>query len=185
MTQPEKSYLMNRRQLLLTGAQLAAGLVIASPLELFARPILTSKLSFSNTHTGECFDLYANGRKCDPVVKRNLAYFLRDFRNEEVHPIDLRLMDTLLKIQQKTGSKGVYEVISGYRSPHTNKMLQARSSGVANKSLHLKGRAIDIRLTDVPTKKLRDVALSLRAGGVGYYAKSDFVHIDTGDVRSW
>lgn len=176
---------MNRRRLLLTAAQVAVGLVIASPLESFARPIITSKISFLHTHTGECFDLYANGRKYNPVLRRNLYYFLRDFRTEEVHRIDLRLMDTLVKIHQKTGSKGIFEVISGYRSPHTNTMLRAKSHGVAQKSLHLKGRAIDIRLTDVPTRKLRDVALSLNAGGVGYYAKSDFIHIDTGDVRSW
>lgn len=176
---------MNRRSLLLTAAQLALGSVIASPLEIFARPIPDNKISFSHTHTGECFDLYVNGRTYNPVVRRNLFFFLRDFRTEEVHSIDLRLMDTLLKIQQATGSKGVYEVISGYRSPHTNKMLRGKSNGVAKKSLHLKGRAIDIRLTDVPTKELRDVALSLKAGGVGYYAKSDFIHLDTGLVRSW
>jgi len=102
-----------------------------------------------------------------------------------VHTIDFRLMEILAKIQRKTGSKGVYEVISGYRSPKTNKSLRSHSTGVAQKSLHLKGKAIDVRLTDLPTADLRDVAISLNAGGVGYYAESDFVHIDTGKVRSW
>ncbi|WP_228130189.1 YcbK family protein [Desulfotalea psychrophila] len=176
---------MNRRRLLLTAAKIAAGLVIASPLELFARSIPDNKISFSHTHTGECFDLCVNDRAYSPVVRENLFFFLRDFRTKEVHSIDFRLMDILLKIRQKTGSTGIYQVISGYRSPNTNNLLRGKSTGVAKKSLHLQGRAIDIRLTDVPTKELRDVALSLRAGGVGYYAKSDFVHIDTGHVRSW
>jgi uncharacterized protein YcbK (DUF882 family) len=94
-------------------------------------------------------------------------------------------MDILLKIQKETGSKGVFEVISGYRSPQTNASLRGKSKGVAKKSFHLKGKAIDIRLSDVPTRKLRDAAISLKAGGVGYYAQSDFVHIDTGRVRTW
>jgi len=78
-----------------------------------------------------------------------------------------------------------YEIISGYRSPQTNTMLHNRSSGVATRSLHMDGKAIDVRLSGFSCKKLRDLALSLRRGGVGYYASSNFVHLDTGRVRSW
>ena len=86
-----------------------------------------------------------------------------------------------------TGRQTPFEIISGYRSPTTNNMLRGRSksSGVAKKSLHMQGRAIDLRMEDFSTKRIRDIAKSLRAGGVGYYSRSNFVHIDSGDVRDW
>jgi len=185
MTDHKNLQLLDRRSLLLTSAKILAGLIIASPLDLLARPIPDNTISFFHTHTGEHLELCLKNGTCSALTKKKLCTFLRDFRTGDEHPIDFRLIDILQNIQQKTGSKGVYEVISGYRSPKTNTLLRSRSRGVAKKSFHLKGRAIDIRLSDVPTKELRDVALSLKAGGVGYYAKSDFVHIDTGRVRFW
>lgn len=185
MTEQKRSYFMNRRKFIVTAAQAVVGLSLTSPLEALARTIPDNKISFFHTHTEERFDLRFIGRTCSPVVKKKLFSFLRDFRTGDVHPIDFRLMGILLRIQKETGSKGVYEVISGYRSPKTNASLQGKSKGVAKKSFHLKGQALDIRLTDVPTKELRDAAISLKAGGVGYYAQSDFVHIDTGQVRTW
>jgi uncharacterized protein YcbK (DUF882 family) len=166
-------------------AQAAVGLTLTSPFEIAARTLPEKKISFFHTHTEERFDLCFVGRTCPPAEKQQLSTFLRDFRTGDVHPIDFRLMDILLKIQKETGSKGVFEVISGYRSPQTNASLRGKSKGVAKKSFHLKGKAIDIRLSDVPTRKLRDAAISIKAGGVGYYAQSDFVHIDTGRVRTW
>jgi uncharacterized protein YcbK (DUF882 family) len=185
MTDQKDLQLLDRRSLLLTAAKIAAGLIIASPLELLARPIPDNTISFFHTHTGEHLELCLNNGTCSPLAKKNLCTFLRDFRTGDVHPIDYRLIDILQNIQRETGSKGIFEVISGYRSPRTNSLLRSRSKGVAKKSFHLKGRAIDIRLSDVPTKELRDVALSLKAGGVGYYAQSNFVHVDTGSVRFW
>ena len=185
MTKQKNTSSMNRRTFLLRAAQLAVGFSLTEPLDLLARTFPNNKISFFHTHTEERFDLCFKGRTCPRVVKKELFSFLRDFRTGDVHPIDLRLMDTLFKIQRKTGSKGVCEVISGYRSPQTNRALRAMSHGVAKHSLHLRGQAIDIRFSDVPTRELRDVAISLKAGGVGYYAKSDFVHIDTGDFRTW
>ena len=114
-----------------------------------------------------------------------MNHFLRDFRNGEVHPIDPQLLDQLHRVASATGSKTSYEVISGYRSPATNRALHERSSGVATRSLHLEGRAIDVRLPGVPLADLRDAALSLAAGGVGYYPGSRFVHLDTGRPRHW
>jgi uncharacterized protein YcbK (DUF882 family) len=111
--------------------------------------------------------------------------FLRDFRSGEIHPIDPRLLDILYQLQILADRAATYEVISGYRSPQTNAALHRVSAGVAEHSLHMEGRAIDVRMTGFPTRRLRDLAMSLGVGGVGYYARSDFVHLDTGRVRSW
>ncbi len=99
--------------------------------------------------------------------------------------MDPTLFDILHSLQKATGSTGAFEVISAYRSPETNEMLRRRSSGVAKRSQHLLGKAIDVRLTDVDTHTLRDVALSMKLGGVGYYPRSNFIHLDTGRVRRW
>lgn len=143
-------------------------------------------LSFHHTHTGERLrvEYFRDGRYRPEAMKR-LKRFLADFRNGKGTDMDPRLFDILYEIRLETGSHGEFEVISAYRSPETNEMLRARGGGVAKKSQHLHGRAIDVRLTDVDTATLRDVALSLAAGGVGYYRDSDFVHIDTGRVRRW
>ena len=109
---------------------------------------------------------------------------LRDHRTGEIYPIDRDLLETLHILQSELGSTG-WQVISGFRSPKTNAMLANKRGGVARRSLHMQGRAIDVRLTDVSTRRVRDAALALGAGGVGYYRKSDFVHLDTGRVRSW
>jgi len=197
MTTDHKDPLMNRRRFLVASTQLALGLCLTNPGELLAKytpsvPVLKDDkkrapkpIILINTHTQEEFQLRYFGRTCPPTIKHDLYSFLRDYRTGDVHPIDFRLMDILYAIQRKTGSKGIYEVISGYRSPKTNAMLRSRSGGVARNSLHLKGQAIDIRLSDLSTRQLRDVAISLKAGGVGYYAQADFVHIDTGKVRAW
>ena len=110
---------------------------------------------------------------------------LRDHRTGDVHPIDPQLLDLLTHLQQSVDSARAFEVISGYRSPKTNAMLASNSGGVARKSLHMQGMAIDIRLPGKRLKDLRAAALSLEAGGVGYYPSSDFVHVATGRVRSW
>jgi uncharacterized protein YcbK (DUF882 family) len=111
--------------------------------------------------------------------------YLRDFRTGESHNIDRDLLDQLYVLQQSVDSSGVFEVISAYRSPKTNAKLRNKSNGVAKKSLHMQGRAIDVRLTDVSTGNLRKAALAMKAGGVGYYKKSNFLHLDTGRFRTW
>lgn len=124
----------------------------------------------------------------DAYVPEALAavdHLLRDFRTGEVHPIDPALLDLLHRLGGATGARRPFDVISGYRSPATNQMLRERSTGVASGSLHMQGRAIDIRPADVPLERLRDAALGLRLGGVGYYPASDFVHVDTGRVCAW
>jgi uncharacterized protein YcbK (DUF882 family) len=109
---------------------------------------------------------------------------------EAPHPraraaIDPALLDLLHDLGARTGSTKPFEVISGYRSPATNEALRRASDGVARSSLHMSGRAIDIRLADVALPALRDAAIGLHGGGVGYYPRSDFVHVDTGRVRFW
>lgn len=144
------------------------------------------KLKFFHTHTGQQIEVtyFANGDYQDEALDR-LNSFLSDWRNGEGRAIDPALMDILWDIQQVTGNRNTFEVISAYRSPATNAMLRSRSSGVARNSQHLHGKAIDVRLRGLDTRVLRDTALELKRGGVGYYAKSDFVHVDTGRVRSW
>lgn len=145
------------------------------------------ELTFRNLHTGEKFSgAYRVGDQYLLGALNQVNTVLRDFRTGDVHPIDPQLMDIIFTMQKLAGAEGKkFEIISGYRSPKTNAMLRGRSSGVAKKSYHMKGQAIDLRLPGVSTARLRDIAKSLKAGGVGYYASSDFVHIDTGRVRSW
>ncbi|MGH8264642.1 MAG: YcbK family protein, partial [Steroidobacteraceae bacterium] len=112
-------------------------------------------------------------------------HFLRDFRTGELHAIDPRLLDILYDLKLLVAGEVRYEVISAYRSPRTNAKLRAASTSVSAHSLHMEGRAMDVRVTKFSTLKLRDLALSLKRGGVGYYAGSNFVHLDTGRVRSW
>jgi uncharacterized protein YcbK (DUF882 family) len=111
--------------------------------------------------------------------------FLRDFRTSEVHEIDPRLLDLLHKLAHSVGASEPFHVISGYRSPRTNSALRAHSSGVAKYSLHMEGKAIDIRLPGTRLTQVRDSARALAIGGVGYYPGSNFVHVDTGRVRTW
>ena len=176
---------MNRRQFLSTVALNAAALAFTSPVLAFA-PQAPRFLSFSHTHTGEKLDIqYGAISGYDTTALAEIDHFLRDFRTGEVHSIDPLLLDQLASISHTFGNQGTFEVISGFRSPKTNKQLRSNSSKVAKRSLHMKGQAIDVRLTGVRIKKLQQCALQLQCGGVGYYPKSDFVHLDTGRVRYW
>lgn len=144
------------------------------------------KISFRNSHTGDSFSgVYRVGNKYLPDAFDRINYVLRDFRTGEQFPIDPRALDIVYMVQNRTGRAGAIEVLSGYRSPKTNKMLRQASTGVARNSLHMVGQAIDLRLPGYSTVRLRDIARSLQAGGVGYYPRSDFVHVDTGKVRHW
>jgi len=143
-------------------------------------------LAFLNLHTGESLKtaINQNGQMSpEEVIAVNSV--LRDHRSGEIHLIDPNLLILLTKLQDSVGVKGPFHVISGYRSPTTNAKMKAAGRGVATRSLHLQGKAIDIRLPGCELKTLRDAALALKGGGVGYYAKSNFVHIDTGRVRYW
>ena len=157
----------------------------------WAASVRSSRLAFVNTHTGESLDVvYREGGQYLSDALAEIALVLRDHRSGDVHAIDRELLDQLVRLRGLLDvGKRPFHVISGYRSPKTNAMLAARSGRVATKSLHLQGRAIDIRMPGVHLATLHRAALSMQAamqaGGVGYYAKSEFVHLDTGRVRRW
>jgi uncharacterized protein YcbK (DUF882 family) len=143
-------------------------------------------LSFRHTHTNETLSIvYWRDGDYLPAALEGINRFLRDFRTGDQIKIDPELLDLLHEVYERTESRGHFEVISAYRSPKTNAMLRAKSKGVAKRSQHLLGKAIDVRLTDVPIERIRRVALELGAGGVGFYRRSQFVHLDTGRFRTW
>ena len=143
-------------------------------------------LRLDNLHTNEklSVEYFAAGRYL-PDALAAVNHLLCDFRTGDVGEIDPALLDLLHILAATVGSQRTFRIICGYRSPAINETLRQRSNGVASRSLHLRGQAIDVRLADVPLATLRDAALSIRSGGVGYYAASDLVHVDTGRVRSW
>lgn len=143
-------------------------------------------LSFHSLHTGEDLQVtYWKDGGYVPEALKKVNYILRDWRTNKIHPIDPRLLDYLFDLRHAVNSTAPFHVISGYRSPETNAMLRRDSSGVAKNSLHMRGKAIDISLPDVDLARLRKTALGMKRGGVGYYPRLGFVHVDTGRFRKW
>ncbi len=181
---------VSRRDILkMGGAGLAAATVplfASGPARAAFDPNKMWQISFRQAHTGESFSgVYRIGDQYLPDVFERMNYMLRDFRTGEAFPMDPRVIDILSLVQQGTGRSTSLEILSGYRTPKTNAMLRRVSEGVALNSYHMYGQAIDIRAPGYSTRKLSHLARGLRAGGVGYYPKSHFVHVDTGDIRSW
>lgn len=174
-----------RRRFLKTCAMASLALAVR-PAFAMAAAVREKSLSFYNIHTGEKLRAvyWADGRYVEDGLAE-IDYILRDHRRGEVHAIDRRLLDLLFDLHGLLDTRQPFHVISGYRSPATNRMLRAKSSGVAERSLHLVGRAIDIRVPGRRLTDLRRAAMQLGRGGVGYYPRSDFVHVDTGPVRYW
>lgn len=182
---------ISRRRLLASGIA-AAAIWSAPPLAWSGPPTARHAdpsnriLAFYNTHTQEQLQtIYWSQGEYIPSALADIDYLLRDHRANELTDMDLNLLNLLYAIRQKLDTTEPFHVISGYRSSQTNALLRRQSKGVAKNSLHMQGKAIDIRVPDYPSKTLWEAALSLRGGGVGYYARSDFVHIDLGRVRSW
>jgi uncharacterized protein YcbK (DUF882 family) len=145
------------------------------------------RLRLYNTHTGERIDIdYRRGDQYISSALAKLDYFLRDHRTNDVRHFDPRLYDILSDLTASIGHPGgEIDIVCGYRTPSTNESLRAHTTGVAKNSLHIQAEAIDLRMPGVDTLKLRQAALALRRGGVGYYPHSDFIHVDTGRVRQW
>lgn len=178
---------LKRRELLRKGLAVAVGAAATHALPAFAFPEAgVRRLGFNHLHTGETLDVayWENGAYV-PEALGAVNHVLRDWRTDTVHEIDPRLLDLLTALQGRLEKNERFQVICGYRSPATNAMLHERSSEVATHSLHLVGQAIDIRLQGVELTSLRDAAMGLQLGGVGYYSVSDFVHVDVGRVRHW
>lgn len=161
----------------------AAGLMAMMPAMAATAP---RRLSFAHTHTGETLTVtYWRDGTYDRTALKTINRLLRDHRTGDVHTIAPALLDYLHQVQCALECEAPFEVISGFRSPVTNGMLHRTSSGVATHSLHMEGRAIDVRLPGIRTARLRETAATLRRGGVGYYPASRFVHLDTGRFRQW
>ncbi len=143
-------------------------------------------LSFYNTHTGERLtSAYWDKGKYLKEALADINYLLRDYRTGDIKKIDPALLDLLYALKNKLKTSKPFHIISGYRSPKTNTMLSKDSNGVAKNSQHLYGKAVDIRLPECGIENLHRAAVNLRAGGVGYYPDSNFVHVDVGQVRYW
>jgi uncharacterized protein YcbK (DUF882 family) len=183
----DKRIVLSRRSFLASVAgaamSMAAPTVIASVAPATARD---RELSFYNTHTGENLSttFWSDGNYLDEGIEE-ISWLLRDHRADKASTMDPKLLDLLYQLQQKVEQRGEFHVISGYRSPATNDMLSKLSSGVAKRSYHMLGQAIDVRLPGFDTQQLKQAAIALKGGGVGYYSSSDFVHLDVGKVRYW
>lgn len=176
---------LKRREFLQFGAGVAAALLASPAFAKISRQQERS-LSFYHTHTGERMSTvyWAEGDYLDSGLQE-INTILRDHRSGEVYTMDSRLLDLLYVLQSQVNSKKTYQIISGYRSPTTNAALRKKSSGVAKRSYHMQGKAIDVRLPGCDLKKLHSAALALKSGGVGYYPGSNFIHVDVGPVRHW
>jgi uncharacterized protein YcbK (DUF882 family) len=176
---------MSRRDVLRIGTGVVAGLIL--PPVLAAVPVPAERsLSFYNTHTGESTTtVYRSGDGYIASGLQEINVILRDHRSGDIHAMDKDLLDLLFVLRMQVDSSCAYQVISGYRSPATNAALHKNSSGVAKHSFHMQGKAIDIRLPGCDLQHLHRAALDLKAGGVGYYTASNFIHVDVGPVRRW
>jgi len=185
--------LFHRRAFLGIGAAAVAATLVPSKARAATSSVVANApertLSFFNTHTGERLKTtYCSGGCYRPEALADLDHIMRDFRVNEIKPIDPRVFDLLHELGATLESDQPFHIISGYRSPETNAMLRERggvSTGVASHSLHMVGQAIDIRVPGVALPHLRDAAKSLKIGGVGFYPDLNFVHVDVGRVRYW
>ena len=187
---------LSRRRLCVSALAAAAASLLPKPLQASLEKLARESagetgvraLAFRNTHTNEKLDApyWIAGRYQESGLTA-IDWILRDHRTGDVTRIDPKLLDLLHLLKEQAAgaeSPAVYEIVSGYRSPHSNELLRTRSGAVARHSLHIKGMAADVRLAGVPLTRLRDAALDLKLGGVGYYT-DQFLHVDTGRVRSW
>lgn len=182
---PHQTPILSRRGFISGCAAAAAMLVVPNALASLNRsPERT--LSLHHLHTGERSRVtyWADGAYIREGL-REINHLLRDHRTGDQHKMDPQLFDLLYQVQDRIGCRGEFHIISGYRSPKTNRMLRQNSNGVAKRSLHMEGKALDIRLAGCDIKQLHRAAKSVKVGGVGLYTASDFVHVDTGRVRYW
>jgi len=185
-----RGFLTGAGRLALGGAALAAGgsLLPAPALAATKAAAAGSRraLAFQSLHTGETLKVtYWQDGRYVPTALEDVNHILRDWRTGEIGQMDPKLLDILHQLKGRLRADGPFHIISGYRCPRTNAMLASRSGGVAKKSLHMEGKAIDIALPGRKLAEVRQAALELKLGGVGYYPKSGFVHVDTGRVRQW
>ncbi len=185
---PMNNHPLSRRRFLRASLLALSGLCLPIPPAALAAitPPADRRIHLYNTHTNEHLSVcYCHNNRYHPDAMNRINHILRDHRTGDVRPISPKLIDIAHAIGERLGGSPQIHIISGYRSPVTNARLRQKSRGVAKKSYHMQGQAVDIRIPSIPTHRLRRIARDLRLGGVGYYAKSDFVHVDTGPVRIW
>ena len=180
---------ISRRHLMKFGSAMALGVAGAPAIAKLVNPLgdVGKDIHMNHLHTAERIGLVfaIDNEYLDPALSQ-LNHFLRDHYTQAVGVMDPLLYDLMYQIRRDLGVRRAFDVISGYRSPKTNERLRKTGGGgVAKRSLHMDGRAIDVRLPGVPLEALRDAAISQKVGGVGYYPRDGFVHIDTGRVRTW
>lgn len=179
---------INRRDLLKAGGMAGVAMLFPERALALGRDLfpVEKKLSLYNTHTGESLNTvyYSRGESLIDSLS-DINNIMRDHRSGEIEKIDTKLLDTLYLLSERLNTQNAFHIISAYRSPETNNMLRKSSSGVAKKSLHIYGKAVDVRLPGCNLEELREAALQLKRGGVGYYPGSDFVHLDVGPYRYW
>jgi uncharacterized protein YcbK (DUF882 family) len=179
---------LSRRKFLSLGAlTLLSGVVPSLCFAVTKNPKSRERyLSFYNPHTRESLStVYRVDGRYLPSSLDDINYILRDHRSGEIKPINTRLLDLLYALKLRLRTKQSFHIISGYRSPKTNALLRAKNKGIAKNSFHILGKAADIYVPGYPLRKMRRAAMTLRAGGVGYYPRSKFVHVDVGPVRFW
>jgi uncharacterized protein YcbK (DUF882 family) len=183
MTQAHVSY--SRRTFLFFAAAAGSTLVIRPDVSSAAESA-TRILALHSRWSNENFvgPFYERGSYL-PDALTEIDHLFRDRHNDSIHRIDVRLLDLLHAFKQRTGYRSSFEVVCGYRSASTNRMLRKKSRRVAKDSLHIKGQAVDVRFYGLPIAEAHQIALDMQAGGVGYYPKQDFIHLDVGRVRSW
>jgi uncharacterized protein YcbK (DUF882 family) len=172
---------------------MSRGLALSALAAIFAAPMAVAadgpserRLELTNLHGGEKLTVtFHDEHDMAPDAAAALRHLLRDYRVNEEHAMDFGLFVQLTDLARECGVPAKYEVISGYRSPGTNAKLRAAGHAVAERSQHMEGHAMDVRLKGCPLARLRELALAAQRGGVGFYPRSNFVHIDTGRVRSW
>lgn len=184
MDREQRSGRMDRRRFIGLGLVAAASVL---PVPGWAKPRSAERsLSFLHLHTGERLKAvyYVDGRYLPGALKQ-INHLFRDYRVDEEKPVSPELLDLLFALERQLKTGEPFEVLSAYRSAETNAMLSQRTRGVAKRSLHMEAKAIDIRIPGIRTSDIAKVARSLQGGGVGYYPRHNFVHVDVGDVRTW
>lgn len=179
--------LISRRSFLNVSSMAAAGALLLPSSKSVANVLSSERtLSFHNVHTDEELTIRCcPERDYDRETRLRFSSLLRDHHADEVREMDPGLIDIFFALSAFTGSTGTFKILSGYRSPETNSWLRRFSHGVAEHSMHIEGKAVDIRMDDLSISEIRQAGMALAMGGVGYYPRSDFVHLDTGRIRHW
>ncbi|MCF7968051.1 MAG: DUF882 domain-containing protein [Methylococcaceae bacterium] len=186
-TQHSPAGLISRRSFLTRSSMAAAGALLLPSTKSVASMLSTERtLSFHNVHTDEELTIRCCPEKdYDRETRLRFSSLLRDHHADEVREMDPGLIDIFFALSAFTGTNGTFKILSGYRSPETNSWLRRFSHGVAEHSMHIEGRAVDIRMDELSIREIRQAGLALAMGGVGYYPRSNFVHLDTGRIRHW